>query len=526
MDEYKIILFCCNWGPHAAYLNLQDRRAEIPDEIKMVRIPCSGRITKALLFKAFEMGADGVILLGCASGSCRYGSGTALGLKNTDQTREIISILGLGERRIRLESFLPDQSDELLAFLKGFVAGIKELGKSPIETSGKLWEEGSEPKTTSEILSNHDVYSCQDCGKCTSACPLALAGKPFSPRAIANDIIADRADTEEVRDSVNACLTCGVCYERCPSAVNFPEFIKDMRGYYKRQNLAKEPAHGGFFQSIMRSMTSIGLKPRRWNNLSEKLRTKKGNPVLFFGGCAPYFDIFFRQYLKIHTNNILEDSIRLLNFFDIEPAIMEEERCCGHDLLWSGDRDNFIKLARLNFEAIKESGAQELITSCPECYHTLSTGYKQFGIELPLKVTHIHEFLEREIENGAVGFKPLGKKVTYQDACRQSRFNNLAELPRKLMEKFAAGNIDEASSRYISTCCGNSAWTGCDGFSKAMQVQRLKQARSSGSELMVTACPKCQIHLRCAMEDALRKDDLQMDMMDITSAIAKTIYWK
>ena len=86
MDDYKIILFCCNWGPHAAYLNLQDRQKDIQNEIKMVRIPCSGRISKALLFKPFEMGADGVVLLGCGSGTCRYGSGTASALKNTSET--------------------------------------------------------------------------------------------------------------------------------------------------------------------------------------------------------------------------------------------------------------------------------------------------------------------------------------------------------------------------------------------------------------------------------------------------------
>ena len=39
MDDYKIILFCCNWGPHAALLTLQDQRADIPNEVKMVRMP-------------------------------------------------------------------------------------------------------------------------------------------------------------------------------------------------------------------------------------------------------------------------------------------------------------------------------------------------------------------------------------------------------------------------------------------------------------------------------------------------------
>lgn len=525
MEDYKIILFCCNWGPHAAFLNLQDRREDIPREIKMVRIPCSGRISKALLFKPFEMGADGVVLMGCASGSCRYGSGTASAIKNTEETREVMSLMGLGKNRLRLENFLPDQSDELLKFLKDFVAEIKETGKSPIRASESLWEDSKEPETPEEIIAAHDVYSCQDCGKCTSACSLALAGKPFSPRAIAGDIIAGRADTPEVRDSVNACLTCGVCYERCPSAVNFPEFIKDMRAYYHRRSMTKEPSHGGFFQSMMRAMTSEELKPRRWGYLTESLKTGKDSPVLFFGGCAVYFDLFFDEFLKVKTRKILRDSIRLLNFFDIEPNVMEDERCCGHDLLWSGDRDNFIKLARLNAKAIEETGAEELITACPECYHTLLNDYSRHGIKLPVRITHMHEFLDREISKGAVGFRPLDKKVTFQDSCRQSRFNNMADLPRKLISKFARENSDKLTPS-ITSCCGNSAWTGCDSFSKAMQVKRIKEAKSTGSELLVTACPKCQIHLRCAMEDALRGPELEMEMIDITTAIADTIYWE
>ena len=59
-----------------------------------------------------------------------------------------------------------------------------------------------------------------------------------------------------------------------------------------------------------------------------------------------------------------------------------------------------------------------------------------------------------------------------------------------------------------------------------MQVQRISQVRQGGSDLMITACPKCQVHLRCAMEDAVRGDELKMDIMDLTSAIAQTIYWE
>lgn len=527
MRDLKIILFLCNWGPHAAYLDLQDMRADIPVEIKMVRIPCSGRISKALLFKPFEMGADGVVLMGCAPGSCRYGSGTESALENTEDTRRILDLVGLGRERLRLGNFLPDQSAELLAFLQAFTEQIRSIGPSPVHPPSAGWPADLPVDTPEAIVAAHDVYACQECGKCTSACSLALAGKPFSPRALSAEIIAGRADSPAAREAVNACLTCGVCYDRCPAAVNFPEFIKAMRAYYQTRDVAPAPSHGGFFQSLMRAMTSDQLIPRRWKKLPEGVRTRRDGNVLFFGGCAPYFDVFFHKFLNIQTNNILEDSLRLLNFFDIEPMLLEEERCCGHDLLWSGDRANFLRLARLTAKAVIDSGATEVITACPECYHTLSREYPRYGVELPVTVTHMHAFLEKEISKGAVGFKPLGAGIVFQDACRQSRFSDQADLPRKLIQRLTAADpLDPADLAAVSVCCGNSAWIGCDAFSKNMQVQRLTRARQSGGELMLTACPKCQIHLRCAMEDVVRGDTLKMETLDLTSAIAQAIYWE
>src|SRR5512134_252953 len=99
MDNLNIVVFVCNWGAHAAYQTLQDNGSRIPAEVRMIRIPCTGRISKSLLFRAFEMGADGVALLGCAPGSCRYGSGTAVAERNVDDTRGILQLLGLGSDR-------------------------------------------------------------------------------------------------------------------------------------------------------------------------------------------------------------------------------------------------------------------------------------------------------------------------------------------------------------------------------------------------------------------------------------------
>ena len=528
MENYKIILFLCNWGAHTAYQALQDQGYRIPPEISMVRIPCTGRISKALLFKAFEMGADGVALVGCKPGTCRYGVGTNNAANFTDDTREILALLGLDKDRLQLATFLPDEADGLRNFIGAFCDGIRSFGKSPMVPTHKDPVQNAYVGSFPEILAAHNVYECQDCGKCTSSCPLALSGKQFSPRAIAGAVIAGDMNSKEIKEDVWSCLTCGFCYDRCPSGVNFPEFICDVRALIKsRDDGDTHQAHGGFFQSLMRSMTSKDLATDRWSRLPEDVKVDDKSKILFFGGCAPYFDKFFRIHLGVKTTDVIVDSLRLMNFFDITPAVMNDERCCGHDLLWSGDRENFLKLARLNVAKINEMGIEEVVTACPECYRTLALDYKRFGIDVDFKVTHMYEFLEKEIDKGAVTFKQPENSMTFQDSCRMNSFDGLKDLPRKLINRISGEQFTEMKDhKDVSMCCGNCAWTGCDAYSKAMQVKRLRQARETGSNLMVTACPKCQIHLQCAMQDPLLGDELKIEVKDLTSVIRQTICWE
>lgn len=525
MDHFKIILYVCNWGPHTAFQKLQNEGNEIPPEIKMVRIPCTGRINKSLLFKPFEMGADGVALIGCSPGTCRYGSGTEAAKSNTEDTRQILERIGIKKDRLQLVTYLPDESEKLLDYMTQFCNEIRSMGKSPV--ARKIPSIESSGKSIEEIISLYDVYSCQDCGKCTSACPLALSGKQFSPRAIANSVIGGDTNSETMKDAVWSCLTCGLCYDRCPSAVNFPEFIRDLRGHLRKNELNGNEVHGGFFQSLMRTMTAENLEMKRWNTLLPGIKTDPESKTLYFGGCNIYFDTFFNRHLGMKTFDIAIDSLRLLNFFDVAPSLLPNERCCGHDLLWAGDVDNFKKLAKLNTDMINGLDIEEVITSCPECYRSLSHDYEKHGFKIPARITHIYDFLEREIGKGAVDFKKSSQKFTFQDSCRMSRFEDKANLPRQLLEKMKPDNfIEMQDSGKSSICCGNSCWIGCDSFSKALQVKRIKQAKATGSERLLTSCPKCQVHLKCAMEDPFLGNSLKLEVMDLVSLVAQKICWE
>ncbi len=103
----------------------------------------------------------------------------------------------------------------------------------------------------------------------------------------------------------------------------------------------------------------------------------------------------------------------------------------------------------------------------------------------------------------------------------------VCDLPRKLINRLNPDSFSEMQDSGTSAiCCGNSAWTGCDSFSKVLQVKRIRQAHDTDSDLLITACPKCQIHLRCAMEDPFLGEELNMEMLDLTSLLAKTIEWE
>ncbi|MCL2791162.1 MAG: hydrogenase iron-sulfur subunit [Desulfobulbus sp.] len=528
-SSLNILLFLCNWGAHTAFLTLQDQRQPIPDEIRMVRTPCTGRIDRAMLLKAFAKGADGVALVGCEPGTCRYGSGTATSKRNTQDVQQTLDIMGLGGERLRFAGFLPEQSGELLAFLQEFTAEVKALGPAGTRTvpATPPMDMDQHRQALRQLVADHDIHACQDCGKCSSACPLSLIGKPFSPRAIASAVITGGIHAPGVRENVWSCLTCGLCYDRCPSAVNFPAFIKELRHIYRQADLPDQEVHGGFFHSLMRSMSSGAVTPRRWDRLPEEIRVDPDSTTLFFGGCAPYYDIFFGKHSDSQTNRILLDSLRLLNFFDVVPRVLPDERCCGHDLLWSGDRENFLRLARLNVEQLHNLGIETVITTCPECYMTLHTTYGEQGLTPRFRVIHLYDFLEEQIDKNAVGFKSLDRAITFQDSCRLGRLEGRADLPRKLLKRLRPAKFEEMKeSAGASICCGNCAWTGCDSYSKALQVKRLEQAHATGSDLLVTACPKCQIHLKCAMEDPFRREQLQIELMDLTSVIAQTIHWE
>jgi len=238
----------------------------------------------------------------------------------------------------------------------------------------------------------------------------------------------------------------------------------------------------------------------------------------YFVGCLPYFNVIF-NYLDISPLQSARGVLTILNRMGITPVISNEERCCGHDALWSGNEETFRKLAERNMEVIASSGAKTVLFSCPEGYTTFKTHYPRYFGELPFEPLHMTEFLARELPGSGLSFKPSQNgALTFHDPCRLGRGAGLYEQPRELLKLIPESRLVEMGrNRENALCCGTSAWMECSNCSKAMRIERLDEALQTGADTLITACPKCHIHLSCARSTA----ELDLKVTDLYAYLSE-----
>ncbi len=355
----------------------------------------------------------------------------------------------------------------------------------------------------------HNVYRCYACGKCTSVCPLGRLNTSFAPRRIVTRLTDSGVDDFSAEDGLWRCLGCRLCTEACPSSVEFPDFVLQARKELHRHGAPPPCTHGGALQGWMRLMTRPELIQRRSGWIKKELRLTESGDFLYFVGCLPHFDAFFPE-LNVQSCSIAQHTVRILNALEIEPVVLEQERCCGHDLLWQGDEEAFEELARLNFEQIKASGARTVLMSCSECARTFRMDYQRLFGELPFEVVHLAEFLAAQVDLARLRFRSSPQIVAYQDPCRLGRHLGVYDEPRRVITAIPGVELREMpQNRENSVCCGTSCWMACDSNSRRIQEERLRSAAAVGASKLITACPKCAIHFTCSryQDGKLRKEE-------------------
>lgn len=136
--EPKIMVFCCHYCAYASADLAGSMRLQYPSGVRIIRTPCTGRLEVEYYMKAFENGADGVLVAGCLEGGCHFIDGNLFAKKRVNAARTIIEESGLDIERLRMVNVSAAMAKPLVEIIFDMVDTVKKLGPSPIKNSKKI----------------------------------------------------------------------------------------------------------------------------------------------------------------------------------------------------------------------------------------------------------------------------------------------------------------------------------------------------------------------------------------------------
>jgi F420-non-reducing hydrogenase iron-sulfur subunit len=126
--EPKIVAFLCNWCSYAGADLAGISRVQYPPNVRIIRVPCSGRVNPLYLIKALQQGADGVLVSGCHPGDCHYTSGNYYARRRFAVLRDVLSGMGLEEGRVSFSWVSAAEGAKFAKVITEVVEAVRALG--------------------------------------------------------------------------------------------------------------------------------------------------------------------------------------------------------------------------------------------------------------------------------------------------------------------------------------------------------------------------------------------------------------
>lgn len=110
---------------------------QYPSNIKIILVPCTGKVDVLHILRAFEKGADGVYTVGCIEGDCHYISGNFRARKRVEQVQKILDTIGIGGERVQMYNLSSSDGPRFVQFAIEMDEKIRKLGPNPIKLAKK-----------------------------------------------------------------------------------------------------------------------------------------------------------------------------------------------------------------------------------------------------------------------------------------------------------------------------------------------------------------------------------------------------
>ncbi len=134
--EPEIIVFACHYCAYAAADLAGSMRLQYPSNIRMIKLPCTGKLEVIHLLRAIEAGADGVYAAGCLEGECHYLKGNLWARKRINHVKTLLAELGMEPERVEMYNMSSAMGAKFAEVATEFTNRIKELGPNPVKREG------------------------------------------------------------------------------------------------------------------------------------------------------------------------------------------------------------------------------------------------------------------------------------------------------------------------------------------------------------------------------------------------------
>jgi len=132
--EPEILAFCCNYCSYAAADLAGAMRLSYPPNVKIIHLPCTGRVDTVHVLKAFESGVDGVYAAGCLEGNCHFEVGNLRARKRFEHLKSLLAQIGIHPDRVEMVNLSAAMATRFAEVAREFTERIRALGPSPIKT--------------------------------------------------------------------------------------------------------------------------------------------------------------------------------------------------------------------------------------------------------------------------------------------------------------------------------------------------------------------------------------------------------
>ncbi len=395
-----------------------------------------------------------------------------------------------------------------------------------------------------------DMYSCTECGRCSSHCPATISGKELAPRQLmlnlrdylyehedavmnAPTLAADAQEPIQVGENIVgenlihdevlwACTSCRACEEACPVLIEYVDKIVDMR-----RHLVQEEAR--FPAELTRTFKAMETQGNPWGvDASSRgdwaagldiptMAEKPDAEYLYFVGCASSFDD--------RNKKTAQSLVKIMKNAGVDFAILgSEEPCNGETARRIGNEYLFQSMAEMTVEVLNGYNVKKVITNCPHCFNTLRNDYPQFNGNY--EVVHATELVDHLIREGKLEFNVNGERsITYHDSCYLGRYNDILEAPRNILKSIPGVSLVEMERNgRFGMCCGAGGgrmWMEEDA-DKRVNLIRVDQALQTNPDAVAVACPFCMTMIDDGLK-AKGKEEDELPALDVMEIVAEAM---